>query len=160
MCRYLIADYERCNFSISECNWEGSLVQNIVAIPPLSRLEPKHPSRFSTAAIAGIAIGTIVCVGILLFILFVPIRKFSSLKIFSDRPSQEITELETSNKTLAELSSLSVMQELDGRENFGPELDESTSDMRWMDCTTGSRVTGSGRGRKRNTCLKALPLHA
>lgn len=94
-----------------------------MAIPPLSRLEAKHPSRFSTAAIAGIAIGTIVCVGILLFILFVSIRKFSSLKIFSDRSSQEVTELGTSNKTLAELSSLSVMQELDGRENFGPELD-------------------------------------
>lgn len=98
-------------------------MQNIVAISPLSRLEAKHPSRFSTAAIAGIAIGTIVCLGILLFILFVSIRKFPSLKVFSDRSSQEVTELETSNKTLAELSSPSVMQELDGRDYFRPELD-------------------------------------
>lgn len=98
-------------------------MQNIVAIPPLSRLEAKHTSRFSTAAIAGIVIGTIVCLGILLFILFVSTRKFPSLKVFSDRSSQEVTELGTSNKTLAELSSPSVMQELDGREYFRPELD-------------------------------------
>lgn len=37
LCRYLIADYEQSTFSISQCNWDGNLVQNIVAIPPLPR---------------------------------------------------------------------------------------------------------------------------
>lgn len=120
LCRYLIADYERSTFSISQCNWDGSLVQNIIAIPPLPRLEAKRPSRFSAAAIAGIAIGTIVCLGILLFL---STRKLSSLKIFSDRSSQKVTELGTSDKTLVELSGPSVMQELDGKKYLGPELD-------------------------------------
>lgn len=123
LCRYLIADYERSTFSISQCNWDGRLVQNIVAIPPLPRLKATRPSRFSSAAIVGIAIGTIVCLGILLLILFLSTRKLSSLNIFSDRSSEKVTELGTSDKTVAELSSPSVMQELDGRECLGPELD-------------------------------------
>lgn len=110
--RYLVADYERSNFSISQCKWEGSLVQNIVAIPPpASRLLPLL-----------VLLVAIVCLGFLLIILFVSIRKFPSLKIFSDRSSQEVTKLGTSNQTLAELSSPSVMQELDGREYSRPEL--------------------------------------
>lgn len=123
LCRYLIADYERSTFSISQCNWDGSLAQNIVSIPPLPRLEAKRPSRFSVAAIAGIAIGTILLSGFLLFIVFLTTRKLSSLKIFSDRSPQKVTELGASDKTLAELSSPSVMQELDGRKYLGPELD-------------------------------------
>lgn len=123
LCRYLIADYERSTFSISQCNWDGNLVRNIVAIRPLTSPEAKHPSHFSTAAIGGIAVGTIVCLGILLFILFLSIKRFSSLKIFSDRSSQEVTELEASDESLAELSFPTIMQELDGRKYFGPELD-------------------------------------
>ncbi|MCJ1342278.1 hypothetical protein MMC31_000458 [Peltigera leucophlebia] len=120
---YLIADYERSTFSISQCNWDRSLAQSIVAIPPLPRLEAKHPSHSSTAAIAGIVVGTIICLGFLLFISSISIRRFSSRKIFSDRSPQEVTEPGMNDETLAELSVPSVMQELDGRKYFGPELD-------------------------------------
>lgn len=58
---YLIADFERKNFTISQCNWEGSLAQNIIAISPptngTSSDNSTSGSPLHLGAIIGIAVG-------------------------------------------------------------------------------------------------------
>lgn len=126
----------------------GMELQNIVAIPPLPRLEAKRPS------VAPIAIGTIALLIFFFFIVILTTGKLSSLKIFSDRSPQKVTELGTSGKTLAELSSPSAMQELEGGKYLCSELD-GVEHLGWI-AGLDPRVIGSGRGRKQNPCLKAL----
>jgi hypothetical protein len=64
---YVIADYERQNFSVSQCNWDAKAVQNIVTIT-----SPSSPSKkLSTGAIAGIAVGgAAVIIGLVLLYFF------------------------------------------------------------------------------------------
>ena len=64
-CRYLIADYERNNFSVSQCSWDAGTQSHIVAIRPpgFDASSPSH--KLSAGAIAGIVVG---CVVILLLL--------------------------------------------------------------------------------------------
>ena len=66
---YVIADYERKNFSVSQCKWDAS-PQNIVTIsPPSNSIDnpEAEPSGLPVGAIAGIAAGG----GVLLIVLAV-----------------------------------------------------------------------------------------
>jgi hypothetical protein len=65
--RYLIADYERSNFSISQCQWVENAAQNIIAIPSIdgtANATTAPPSSLGTGAVVGIVVG-----GILLLVL-------------------------------------------------------------------------------------------
>ena len=58
-CRYLIADYERNNFSVSQCSWDSGMPPHIVAIKPPG-LNTSGSHKLSAGAIAGIAVGCVV----------------------------------------------------------------------------------------------------
>ncbi|MCJ1393318.1 hypothetical protein MMC18_006190 [Xylographa bjoerkii] len=69
---YLIVDWERGNFSLSQCIWPDSLGQNLVAIPPPtnSTSPPSQPSTASTTSGSGSnTMG--IAVGVALGVLFV-----------------------------------------------------------------------------------------
>jgi hypothetical protein len=81
--RYVIADYERRNFSVSQCKWDATASQNIVAIlQPSSSLsnDTTNPAPTSThpppiAPIAGAAGGGAVILVSLLILFFILRRK-------------------------------------------------------------------------------------
>jgi hypothetical protein len=58
---YVIADYASKSLSVSQCEWDKPLVQNIVSILPANATSTPTPSgtpsRLSTGAIAGISVG-------------------------------------------------------------------------------------------------------
>lgn len=67
---YVIADYERMNFSVSQCRWEQEMVstQNIETILSVNAASNSGSASsemaFSTAAIAGVAVGVAAVIGI------------------------------------------------------------------------------------------------
>jgi hypothetical protein len=78
--RYVIADYERRNFSISECKWDASLSQQIVTIFPPSnstqdttKTKPHH--SLPLAAIAAGSAGVVILLIIALILLSILHRR-------------------------------------------------------------------------------------
>jgi hypothetical protein len=61
--RYVIADYERSNFSVSQCVFKDNNPEDIIAIYPIST--PHHHSGLSTGAIVAIAVAIVVFFAIL-----------------------------------------------------------------------------------------------
>lgn len=61
---YLITDYERQNFTISQAILQPSYQQQIIAIPPLDEPKPVYepPNSFPKGAIAGIVIGGVLII--------------------------------------------------------------------------------------------------
>ena len=57
--RYLIADYERQNFSVSQCKWDANTQSHIVAIKPPGYNTPSPHHGLSAGAIAGTVIGCV-----------------------------------------------------------------------------------------------------
>lgn len=68
---YIIADYERMNFSVSQCEWNSTSASKVISILPPSNITstPDDKSGLPTAAIGGIAAGgaVIVLASILIF---------------------------------------------------------------------------------------------
>ena len=64
--RYLIADYERRNFSVSQCRWDSDAQANIVPISSIDQAGAVQKCHISKGTIAGIAIG---CFLVLLIIM-------------------------------------------------------------------------------------------
>lgn len=61
---YLIADYERSKFSISQCRWQENMGQDIVAIQSVNSATTTNPtpapaSSLGTGAIVGLVVGAI-----------------------------------------------------------------------------------------------------
>lgn len=80
--RYLIADYERRNFSVSQCSWNPGAKENIVAINSLANAEANgktvtdtgtSTNALSSGRIAGIVVGS--TVGLLLILLLAVVGK-------------------------------------------------------------------------------------
>ena len=67
---YLVADYERRNFSISQCSWKEGVQQDIVPImsPTLDRRSDKQPLQ--GGALAGVVVGSVVASLIIALALF------------------------------------------------------------------------------------------
>jgi hypothetical protein len=80
LCRYLIADYERMNFSISQCVFESGAKPNIITIESISAANstsPESPSSrspISSGAIGGIAVAVLVVI-LFTFFLWMRIKK-------------------------------------------------------------------------------------
>lgn len=63
--RYLTADYERNNFSISQCTWNANTQPHILPIKTLAASTPAPSHHLSSGAIAGIVIGILAFLALL-----------------------------------------------------------------------------------------------
>jgi hypothetical protein len=119
---YVIADYDRKNFSVSQCKWDAGSQQNIVAILPPSNgtsngtsnptpsPSPGETAGFPTSAIVGIATGGGVIVLALAIFLYIK-RK---------RKRKATAELEASSSSYKDATGRT---ELDGATTVIPEME-------------------------------------
>ena len=151
--RYLIADYERGNFSISPAMWSEDTTNSvpsmaqIVAVPPFSSSEPTSTSipqprlKISDGAISGTTVSAIfVCIilpSISFFIARKRRRRRGKLgpKTEADSDSYHKLEMDGSGR---------VLGEPEGLDKEVPEVDSSST--REMHC---SDVSQSALGRRR-----------
>ena len=135
---YLIADYERSNFSVFPCKWEANAQSTIVAIPSINdttsnnTTTPTTPhsakSSISVGLIVGIVIGALVVIAIAAFLIWY----FFRWRLCCGKPGELDTD-ETARTAAAaatpqvqpvkavpggELDSTNV-HELSGHHNFG-----------------------------------------
>ncbi|KAK3079210.1 hypothetical protein LTS18_005456 [Coniosporium uncinatum] len=98
---YIIADYERQNFSVNAYQWNSTILskQNIVTISSVrdetTSSDNGNSNAFPSGAIAGIAIAIVTLISILLAILFLLRRtkhKHKAVELSSDLPHVEETE--------------------------------------------------------------------
>ena len=101
--RYLIADYERRNFSVSQCSWNPGAKENIVAISSPANAEANgkvvtdtstNTNALSSGRIAGIVVGSTVGLLLILFLALVGKKK---LNTDLDTESHRKPELAASN---------------------------------------------------------------
>ncbi|KAL9632972.1 MAG: hypothetical protein Q9204_003587 [Flavoplaca sp. TL-2023a] len=97
---YLVADYERRNFSISQCSWKEGVQQDIVPImpPALDHDSDKQPLQGS--ALAGVIIGSVVVsLGILLALFYMARRRRKVLVSQSKADCQDSPEASERQET-------------------------------------------------------------
>jgi hypothetical protein len=98
---YVIADYERMNFSVSQCRWEQENVstQNLEQILSVNATSSSASDGtvFSTAAIAGVAVGVAAVIGITGVIFFLIRRRKNAEK-------RRLSELEEKNDASSSVS--------------------------------------------------------
>lgn len=123
---YLIADYERHTFTISQCDWStASQRPKIIPIEPYSS-EHSHTShhRFSTKAIAGVTIGGVVALFLALALLYWRYPR-SKPQLGDHLKSAEPVQVAPENQL--EIDSNPLSAELHSTARAGAELDgEST----------------------------------
>ena len=131
---YLIADYERQNFSISQCTWDPGAKERIITIHPAnvtsnstaSSASPSggsgaHHRSLPAGAIAGIVIAALLALAVVALLIYGIYRRRRGLSFFS--PRLFLPELpSTSEKVPPEDSA-----ELDSKSNlhFTPELEQT-----------------------------------
>ncbi|KAI9881481.1 MAG: hypothetical protein M1830_000044 [Pleopsidium flavum] len=142
---YLIVDWERSNFSISQCLFSESLSQQIVTIRSInatsnSNVPPSNSdsastqnSSISSGAIAGIVVGTILFVALLVvgLALFLMRKRKKKTYSYTDtaelpvpssyRPAEHITRF-FGRKELGDTGKYSRGHELEGKHITLPEL--------------------------------------
>ena len=119
---YLIADYERFNFSISQNDWSSSSQQpKIVSIKPISSENVENPRHMSTKIIAGAVLG-----GVLTMLLMFALIHYVYPRIraqFANELEAEKSELDGVRlEKRTELGNDSLNLELDGM----PILDQNS----------------------------------
>lgn len=121
--RYLVADYERRNFSISQCDWNTGRAQNIVAIPAPSQQEvhTTESRHLSAGHIAGIAIGSSLALVFLLLAIYQIARKYSAMRTINFEQERAGLDMNASRKY--EMDGTQLKQELDNTQHYGQELD-------------------------------------
>lgn len=123
--RYLIADYERRNFSVSQCSWNAGAQQDIVAITSLSETvlssgtKVLHSRGLSSGKIAGIVIGGLAGLLIMLAI----IMKAKGVGLSPWKMGKQHQELEASEKSVMVDETGTKICEVDGRGHKGHEID-------------------------------------
>ncbi len=113
--RYLIADYGRRNFSVSQCSWDAGAQEHIVAI--ISPLDTVPTQHLSHGQIAGILVASIVGLGILIVL----ILKLKDKALFGIAGSEK-PELDGADLSYQEKDDGNP-QEIDGQEHLGNEVD-------------------------------------
>lgn len=130
--RYIIVDYERLNFSISQCSWDPGTQENIVAIesPANSEANEEPIAGTSTSAlnpghIAGVVAGS--TVGLLLIIFLVLMGK-KKLTANLDAKIREKAELAANDNPFLheDEAAKANMPELEGGGNVKREIDDYT----------------------------------
>lgn len=130
---YVIADYERRNFSISQCTWAPNAQQHVVPINSLTE-SPPPPSpkahKLSGGAIAGIIIGSItgfLALSLLayFFIWRKLFRKHAHTPSKDDESKGEVDSSDASSPKMPEMTGNNKQpkHEIDGSPHLGLELD-------------------------------------
>lgn len=123
-CRYLTADYERRNFSISQCSWTPNAQQDIVTIPSIaSHQQPpvtnqQQSQRISAGVIAGVVIGSILALCATLYTLYY----FRPAAWRGSKLEKDINEIGINEKTI-ETRAHSSTCEIDGAQYIGQEIE-------------------------------------
>lgn len=120
--RYLVADYERRSFSISQCDWNASRAQNIVAIPPPSSppSQQETPSTESHHVSAILIVVIAICSSIVLVILLSAVYYLAKM---GSTVQPETAELDMNASRPYEIDGTQLKQELDATPHRGSELD-------------------------------------
>ncbi|KAL8728619.1 MAG: hypothetical protein Q9166_005272 [cf. Caloplaca sp. 2 TL-2023] len=148
---YVIADYERRNFSVSQCSWVDNAQQEIVPIPELTtRSDSEISAGLSSGAMVGISIGSIAAVSTLAFALYLfivrPLGAKRSLRTEDKTASVEISAKLDVDERPQEIDGKAVRgRELDSKPYFGQELDGKVHSGNEME---GSRVFAQELGTK------------
>ncbi|KAF3319024.1 hypothetical protein TWF173_005429 [Orbilia oligospora] len=95
---YVVADYERKNFSVFQCNWDASGKKDIVAIispqdVQLPQDSGSSSSKLHPGALAGIAIGVVVGIIIAVYLIF---RYYMKPKIIQNGISRSGPSIDSS----------------------------------------------------------------
>ena len=127
--RYLIADYERRNFSVSQCSWNAGAQQKIIAIgspseaTSVSRTESAKHGGLSSGQIAGIVIAGLVGSLILLAIIL-KVKWSKTFQVSIETKAHELEASENSGMKLSEIDGRDQQEhELDGYQYPGHEID-------------------------------------
>ncbi|KAL8719881.1 MAG: hypothetical protein Q9225_003178 [Loekoesia sp. 1 TL-2023] len=116
---YLIADYERRNFSISQCSWVENPQQDIKSISaPANGTDSRVSQHLASGRVAGIVVGSIVVISAVgLAFYFSVVRKWRTKRKRNEEEKSDgsgsPTELDVEEKPL----------EIDGERHLGPEID-------------------------------------
>ncbi|KAG8527699.1 uncharacterized protein KY384_007853 [Bacidia gigantensis] len=130
---YLIADYERKNFTVSQCKWDQGAQSHIVAIRRFGDDKPSTSQGLSSGAIAGIAIGAVVA-AIIVAVLGVSMWRKHRRGPKDSKPKHidvVVPELDSSGNDPYKLlggdmsPGLPHSPELEGNEHKGHELEAS-----------------------------------
>lgn len=163
-CRYVIADYERKNFSVSQCSWVGGAKSHIMAIKRPGDETPSKSHKLPAGAIAGIAVGAVafaLVVTVLLAILLKRSRGPKTKKL----PKQINTapvELDAPEKdvyitTPRDFKGHPQSPELDGAIHKGHELDGHTDSQPELG-TTEQRFELAATERRSQTLSSPISL--
>lgn len=127
---YLIADYERLSFTVSQCDWSTASQQpKIVPIKPISSSFPRTlRHRTSKNVIVGAAIGGLVAVSLALAFLYWRYSRSKSQLEVGDHLNPAELDQETPGNQF-EIDSSPVSAELHGTVRVKPELDSSPTMM-------------------------------
>ncbi|KAK4694722.1 hypothetical protein P7C71_g2907, partial [Lecanoromycetidae sp. Uapishka_2] len=118
---YVIADYERRNFSVSQCNWNGADQQHIVAIQSSTNADAKSPNdHLAAGKIAAIAIGSAVVIALITLTVLLKVKGWKAMFKATTAPNQ--VELSAEEKPSQEKLSEGT-QEIDGERHLGTEID-------------------------------------
>jgi len=73
--RYLVVDYERSNFTVSQCLFDENVSENIVAILSPSNITSTGAPGLKTSALVGLSVAPAVLFGLLALLIFCLLRK-------------------------------------------------------------------------------------
>ena len=125
--RYLIADYERKNFTVSQCNWDSNAKSQIVPIRRPGEITILHiqSHQLIAGAIAGIIIGILAFVILAVFLGILFKRKYhpSPKKQKPRKADMTIPELPSGNGPYEEVQGHPKSPELEGKVHKGHELE-------------------------------------
>ncbi|KAI4123753.1 MAG: hypothetical protein LQ338_005125 [Usnochroma carphineum] len=116
---YLIADYERRNFSISQCSWVENAQQDIRSVlMPVNVTSSAASQDLSSSGKAGVAVGSVAAVFLVCFLLyFFVIRRWRIKRV------RKGVESSDGSGSSPELNTTEKPPEIDGERHLGPEID-------------------------------------
>ncbi|KAL8914315.1 MAG: hypothetical protein Q9171_001035 [Xanthocarpia ochracea] len=118
---YLIADYERQNFSISQCSWVENAPQDIIALySPSVNMTAESTRQLSRGAIAGITTGSVTAASVLIFVVY-----FFVFRTRRGNKKSDVGAATDSSDSLpaAELEIKEMTPEIEGTHPHGNEID-------------------------------------
>jgi hypothetical protein len=125
---YVVADYERGNFSIGQANAPTSQIQSLVPIFNTTYVEKSTTSHsLSKGAIAGIAIGTVAGVILLAALLFWYFRR--RRRVHKEPVDEKMDVAAASERRQTVGSTLSGVTELDGASDQRPRHSRQISEL-------------------------------
>ncbi|KAF3153723.1 hypothetical protein EYR41_005663 [Orbilia oligospora] len=151
---YVIADYERKNFSVFQCNWDASGKKDIVAIispqdVQLPQDSDSSSSKLHPGALAGIAIGVVVGIIITVYLIFRHYMKPKSIQNGISRSGPSIDSREGDKRgEIEDLPPPTPYQMHLWAANEDAESDVSGASIRSENMTIASSIVPSQRTQR------------